>query len=261
MSRRGARTALVAARTALVAAACVAAAGCGDGSDGGGRPTLVVSAAASLKQAFTAYGDSFGAARVRLSFAGSDELAAQIRQGARPDVFAAANTKLPQQLFAERLVERPVVFARNRLVLAVPAGGASVGSLAGLERPGTTVAVGAPSVPVGAYTREVLGRLAPARRRAILANVRSNEPDVGGVVGKLAQGAVDAGFVYASDVRGAGGRLRAIALPPRLRPQVDYGVAVVRSGDRRAEARAFVDGLLAGGGARALRAAGFLPPP
>jgi molybdate transport system substrate-binding protein len=214
-----------------------------------------------LKQPFTAYGDSFDAARVRLSFAGSDELAAQIRQGALPDVFAAANTKLPDQLFAERLVERPVAFAGNRLVLAVPGRGARVASLADLERPGTKLAVGAPSVPVGAYTREVLNRLAPARRRAILANVRSNEPDVGGVVGKLTQGAVDAGFVYASDVRAAGGGLRAIELPTRLRPDVAYGVAVVRGTDRRTEARAFIDGLVAGAGARALRAAGFRPPP
>jgi molybdate transport system substrate-binding protein len=247
--------------TTLVAAACVVAAGCGGGSDGGDRPALVVSAAASLKKPFEAYGRGFDPARVRLSFAGSDELAAQIRQGARPDVFAAANTTLPQQLFADRLVERPVVFAGNRLVLAVPARGARVGALADLERPGATLAIGAPSVPVGAYTRDVLSRLPAARRRAILANVRSQEPDVGGVVGKLTQGAVDAGFVYASDVRAAGGRLRSIELPPRLGPQVAYGAAVVRGTARAKEARAFVDGLLAGAGADALRAAGFQPPP
>ena len=58
---------------------------------------------------------------MQLSFAGSDELAAQIRAGAKPDVFAAANTKLPDELFAEGLVERPRVFAANKLVLAVPA--------------------------------------------------------------------------------------------------------------------------------------------
>jgi molybdate transport system substrate-binding protein len=247
-------------RTALVAAACLVAAGCG-GSDDGGRPTLVVSAAASLKRPFTAYAGEFGPARVRLSFAGSDELAAQIRKGVIPDVFAAANTTLPQQLFAERLVERPVVFAGNRLVIVVPSRGAKVASLADLERPGVTLAVGAPSVPVGAYTRDLLSRLAPARRRAILANVRSNEPDVGGVVGKLTQGAVDAGLVYASDVRGAGGRLSAIELPPRLRPRVAYGAAVVRGTDRRIEARAFVNGLVTGAGADRLRAAGFQPPP
>ena len=59
-------------------------------------------------------------------------------------------------------------------------------------------------MPIGAYTREVLGRLGRAERAAILANVRSNEPDVAGVVGKLTQGAVDAGFVYVD--RRPGGR-------------------------------------------------------
>src|SRR3954447_327187 len=98
--------------------------GCG-GSDG----TLVVSAASSLQGAFTAYGGA------KFSFAGSDELAAQIRQGVKPDVFAAANTKLPDQLYKEGLVEKPRVFAGNRLVLAVPADGAKVAKLEDLYQP------------------------------------------------------------------------------------------------------------------------------
>ncbi|MEJ7717611.1 MAG: substrate-binding domain-containing protein [Thermoleophilaceae bacterium] len=115
-------------------------------------------------------------------------------QGVKPDVFAAANTKLPDQLFAKGLVEKPTVFAGNRLVLAVPAEGGKVTSLTDLERQGVTVAIGAPSVPVGSYTRTVLGKLPASRSRAILANVRSEEPDVAGIVGKLTQGAVDAGL-------------------------------------------------------------------
>ena len=65
------------------------------------------------------------------------------------------------------------------------------------------------------YTRKVLDKLPAAQRKAILANVRSNEPDVGGVVGKVTQGAVDAGFVYVTDVEAAGGKLKAIDLPGR----------------------------------------------
>ena len=80
-----------------------------------------MSAAASLKGAFEDYGKSFDAATARFSFAGSDELAAQIRQGVKPDVYAAANTKLPDQLFEDGLVEKPTIFAGNRLVIAVPA--------------------------------------------------------------------------------------------------------------------------------------------
>jgi molybdate transport system substrate-binding protein len=197
---------------------------------------------------------------VRTSFAGSDELAAQIRQGVKPDVFASANTKLPDELYKEGLVEKPVVFAANELVLAVPSDGAVTG-LDDLAEPGVTIAMGSASVPVGAYTRKVLDGLPAAQREAILANVRSNEPDVGGVVGKVAQGAVDAGFVYVSDVEATGGELKGIALPAGLEPQVAYGVAVVRGAKHPEQARQFVDGLLTGAGREALDRAGFLPPP
>jgi molybdate transport system substrate-binding protein len=220
-----------------------------------------VSAAASLKKAFTDFGASFRAADARFSFAGSDDLAAQIRQGAKPDVFAAANTKLPGDLHAEGLVDAPRVFASNRLVLAVPAGEGGIARLADLARKGLKLAIGSPSVPVGAYTRTVLSRLPAAQRSAILGNVGSEEPDVSGIVGKLTQGAVDAGFVYRSDVRGAGGALRAIDLPDELQPEVAYGIAVVRGAEHAEQAKAFVDALLGDAGRRALRAAGLDPPP
>jgi molybdate transport system substrate-binding protein len=238
---------------------CLALAACGGGSSD--KPTLTVSAATSLKTAMTQYGQDFSAAKVRASFAGSDELAAQIRQGVKPDVFASANTTLPDALYKEGLVEKPRVFAANRLVLAVPAAGGKVSSLEDLSKPGVTIAMGSATVPVGSYTRKVLAKLPAGQSRAILANVRSNEPDVGGVVGKVAQGAVDAGFVYVTDVKGADGELRAIQLPSELQPQVAYGVAVVKGAKHPSEAKAFVDGLISGEGRRRLEAAGFLPPP
>jgi molybdate transport system substrate-binding protein len=248
---------------ALAAALAALAAGCGD--DGGAaaiqRPELTVSAAASLKKAFTDYGQSFDAAQARFSFAGSDDLAAQIRQGAKPDVFAAANTKLPDQLHKEGLVDAVRVFASNRLVIAVPADQERISRLQDLARAGVTVAIGGKDVPIGSYTRTVLDRLPAAQRAAILRNVRSEEPDVSGIVGKLTQGAVDAGFVYRSDVRASDGALRAIDLPDDLQPQVAYGVAVVHGAEHADAARAFVDGLLGAAGQRALREAGLDPPP
>jgi molybdate transport system substrate-binding protein len=242
---------------AILVTAVLFATGCGDSGSGGSGGKLTVSAAASLKNALPKYEPD-----ASYSFAGSDQLAAQIKAGAKPDVFAAANTKLPDELFAAGLVEKPVVFAGNRLVLAVPAGGgAKVKSLADLEKPGVTIAAGAPSVPVGSYTREVIGRLPPARASKVLANIRSNEPDVAGVVGKLTQGAVDAGFVYATDVQAASGKLEAIQLPPALQPKVAYGVAIVKGTKRHDQAVAFVKGLVNGKGQAALMAAGFDPPP
>jgi molybdate transport system substrate-binding protein len=242
---------------ALVALVALALAGCGGDNS---EPTLTVSAAASLKKAFESYADDFDAAKVRYSFAGSDELAAQIRQGAKPDVFAAANTKLPDQLYDEGLVEKPEAFATNRLVLAVPAGSSKVYSVADLEKSDVKLVIGSASVPIGSYTREVLDRLGPETAKKVLANVRSNEPDVAGVVGKLTQRAADAGFVYVTDVTGAGGKLRGIELPAQLQPRVEYGIAVVEGTESPEAAEAFVGGLLRGRGRDALRDAGFELP-
>jgi molybdate transport system substrate-binding protein len=249
----------------LLAAVALAVTACGGddqkASGGSAKPQLTVSAAASLKQAFTAYGEQFPDASARFSFAGSDELAAQIAKGVKPDVFAAANTKLPDALHAKGLVEKPTVFAGNRLVLAVPADGTKVGSLKDLERNGVKLAIGSKDVPIGSYTRTVLGKLPASRSKAILANVRSEEPDVAGITGKLTQGAVDAGFLYASDVRATDDKLKAIELPDALQPTVAYGVAVVKGAKHPAQAKAFIAGLLHGAGAQALKDAGFLPPP
>ena len=242
-----------------VAATCsLALAACGDDDDQGSGQ-LVVSAASSLHDAFTDYAATAGI-DAKQSFAGSDQLAAQIRQGAKPDVFAAANTTLPDELHKDGLVEKPVVFATNSLVLAVPAG-SGITSVEDLTRPGTTIAIGDPEVPVGAYTREVLDRLPADQAKAILSGVRSEEPDVLGIVGKLTQGAVDAGFVYISDVTASDGALRAIELPAALRPDVAYGAAVVVGAGSPDGAREFIDGLLDGDGASALKQAGFKPPP
>jgi molybdate transport system substrate-binding protein len=247
-------------RRAAVAALCAALlGGCGDGEAGGEAPALTVAAASSLKTAFERYGETFG--DVRFSFAGSDELAAQIEQGVKPDVYAAASTTLPDDLFEQGLVEEPVVFARNRLVLAVPAGPGGIATLADAAGGGVDLAIGSAAVPIGAYTRRVLDALPARERERILGNVRSEEPDAAGIVGKLTQGAVDAGFVYASDVRATGDELEAIELPDALQPSVAYGAAVVTGAEHPEAARRFVAGLRSATGERALEAAGFEPPP
>jgi molybdate transport system substrate-binding protein len=238
------------------AAMLLVLAGCG-GDDG--EPRLVVSAAASMTLALTDCGPGFDGATVRYSFAGSDELAAQIRQGVKPDVYAAANTTLPEELHAEGRLSAPVEFATNELVVAVPSD-SDVSGLADLTRPGTTVAIGSESVPIGSYTRELLSRLPGDAGESILANVRSNEPDVRGIVGKLAQGAADAGFVYVTDVEAAADRLRAVRLGPALEPDVTYAAGVVEGAKQPELAREFVDGLREGGCADALAAAGFGKP-
>lgn len=230
--------------------------GCGGG---GSDPTLTVLAASSLTEALGRYGEEFRGADVRTSFAGSDQLAAQIRQGAPADVFASADTEYPRELYREGLVEKPRVFARNRLVL-VTARDSGVASLAALSAPGVKVAIGDSSVPVGEYTRVVLARLPAAERRGILANVRSEEPQVSSVIAKVIDGAADAGFAYLTDARAAGGEVLTVRLPERLQPEIAYAAAVVRGGPHPAVARRYLAGLLGGSGAADLRRAGFPAP-
>ena len=246
----------------LLASLTVLVVGCGGGgsstgSGSGGR--LIVLGASSLTEAITKYSESFEGADVKPSFAGSDALAAQIQQGAKADVFASADTDFPAELFKEGLVEEPRVFAANELVIAVPEGG-DVKSLADLTKPGTKVIIGDPSVPVGSYTRTVLGRLPAAEREAIMANVVSEETEVASIVAKLEQGAADAGFVYVTDEKSGEG-LEPVTIPAKLQPEVQYGVAVVNSSGDKAAAEEFVAGLIEGEGQEDLREAGFLPPP
>jgi molybdate transport system substrate-binding protein len=245
------------AAAVVIALVLSGATGCG-GSD---PENLRVSAAASLRSAFTKYAsDSFPSDDIQQSFAGSDQLAAQIEQGATPDVFASANTSYPEALYSKGLLEKPVVFTRNRLVLAVPAD-SDLHSVRDLVHPGLALVIGDPDVPVGQYTREVLGRLPTEEERAILAHVRSQEPDVSSIVGKLVEGAADAGFVYVTDVRAAGGALKTVTLPASLQPEVAYDIGVVSHAANPDLARRFIRGLLAGGpGAQDLQQAGFLPP-
>lgn len=244
----------------LVLALSLVVVGCGsDDEPAGDEPSrLVVSAAASLSDALTACSTQFEGADVKLSFAGSDELAAQIRQGVKPDVYAAANTRLPEELADEGLLRTPVEFATNELVIAVGGDGTAVERVEDMAKPGIELVIGAESVPVGAYTREVLGRLPDDLEEAILANVRSEEPDVKGVVGKLTQGAADAGFVYLTDVTEG---VTGVELPPELRPTISYGAGVVEGSRQPELAQRYLDGLADGPCADALREEGFGPPP
>lgn len=230
----------------LAAAFLVLAAACGGGDD---EQPLTVYAAASLTDVFEAIDSA-----ARFNFAGSDDLATQLREGAKADVYAAASPRYPQELFAEGLVKRPQTFATNRLVLIVPRDNRkAIESLADLGEPGVKLVIGAEGVPVGDYTREVLER---AGRSDVLRSVVSEEEDVRGVLGKVALGEADAGFVYATDVAAAAEDVRAIELTA-AQARIEYQVAVVRDAASRDQALAFVRTLLGEQGRSSLRAAGF----
>ena len=192
----------------------------------------------------------------RASFGGSNQLAQQIRQGAPFDVFLSASPRYVRELHAEGLVRKPIVFATNALVLIVPrTNTAGIRSVADLARRGELrLVVAGPAVPIGLYTRRVLERLALSR---VLRKAVSLEPDVKGIVGKVALGEADAGFVYATDVAPVRGKVRAIALPPRAQPTVRYELAVAAEPVDLEAAQQLVNAVLGPHGRRTLRAAGF----
>jgi molybdate transport system substrate-binding protein len=213
---------------------------------------LAVVGAASLTDLFKTM-----APNVHYSFAGSDQLAFQIEQGAVADVFASASAKYPDRLFANGLVEKPVVFTYNRLVVIVPkANPARITSVADLTRPGVKLVIGDANVPVGAYTRTVFDRLG---LNGALANVVSNEPDVRGVVSKVALGEADAGVSYVTDLYRQRAKMTAIAIDPRAQPTVAYEVAVIKSGKHRDKALAFIQYLQSPEGKAFLSRFGFVP--
>jgi molybdate transport system substrate-binding protein len=214
------------------------------------HPTIY--AAASLTDAFPKI-----APGAKYSFAGSNTLAAQIRQGAPADVFASANMSLPQALYHDHFCSKPVVFTRNALVLIVPASNrAGIHSVYDLRRSGIKLVIAAKNVPVGAYTLQVLGNL---HLTAVLGNVVSKETDVREVLAKVALGEGDAGFVYSTDARTVPGKVKTVRIPVRAKPNVQYGICVVSASGHKSEAHGFVRKVLSARGQRILRHYGFLP--
>ncbi len=194
----------------------------------------------------------------KYQFAGSDQLAFQITQGAPADVFAAASPKYPDQLYAQGLCSKPVPFATNTVVLIVPrANPARINSVYDLRRPGIKLVIGAKGVPIGDYTRKLLANLGLSD---VLQNVVSDEDDVKLVVAKVALGEADAGFVYRSDVKPVGNRVFRIALPAAGQPTVHYELCIPTTTTHPKLAAAFVREVLSARGRSALKTAGFGTP-
>jgi len=237
---------------AVIVATATLAAGTATASTAGGREgPVTVLAAASLTEVLPRIDPD-----ARISFGGSNQLAQQARQGFPFDVFLSASPVYTQTLFAEGLVRKPVSFATNSLVLIVPrrnpAQIATIEDLA--RRPKLRLVVAGPKVPIGLYTREVLKRLGLLR---VLRKTVSLEADVKGIVGKVALGEADAGFVYATDVRPVAGKVRVIRFPRRAQPTVVYEAAIATRPRDLEAAQAFLIALLGADGRRELRAAGF----
>ena len=192
----------------------------------------------------------------RIELGGSDALSFRITQGGAADVFVSASPRFTDDLARKGLVERPILFARNRIVVIVPRGNpGKIRSISDLARPGVKVILGGPNVPVGAYARQALSRLG---LHNVLKRVVSNEGDAAEVAAKVALGEADAAIAYATDARRVAGSVRVIAIPRQGQPTTRYTVAVVRSAADRPAAVAFVSRLTSPRGRDILRSFGFV---
>ncbi len=228
---------------------------------------LTVSVAVSMKEAVESLGRRFEQAHpgvlLRYNFGASGDLAKQIEAGAPVDLFISAGARQVDDLQRKGLVDAATrrEFARNVLVVAAPADSRlALTSAAGLTsaRIGR-IAVGDPkTVPAGQYAEESLRALglwdALHDKLVFGENVRQ-------VLDYVARGEVEAGIVYATDVRTRADRVALVfRLPPTSYSPVTYP-AVVVSGSRQAGlARALIDLLVGPEGQAILASLGFEPP-
>jgi molybdate transport system substrate-binding protein len=230
---------------------------------------LTVFEAASLKDVFARLARRFEAdhpgVAVVSNAAGSQELRAQLEHGARADVFASADRKHMDALTTQGLVGAPAIFACNEPVVVVRAGLAPpIGALADLPR-AERIVVGAPEVPIGAYTRRILenaGRAFGADfQKRVEAKIVSRELNVRQVLAKVVLGEADAGVVYRSDALAAAGKVRIVEIPAELNVTAEYPIAVVAKAPQAELARQFIELVRSPTGVAALTEAGFVPCP
>ncbi|WNG62835.1 molybdate ABC transporter substrate-binding protein [Archangium gephyra] len=229
---------------------------------------LVVFAAASLRDAFTAMGEEFKRAHpgveLTFNFAGTQELRTQLENGAAVDVFASADQRHMEELVRASRVQGPVVFARNEPVLIVARESAAtlkgLGDLPGADR----IVIGVPEVPIGRYTLQLLDKasaaLGPDFRSRVEGKVVSRELNVRQVLAKVSLGEAQAGFVYRTDAISAGDRVGIATLPPELNVIAEYPMGMVKGAAHPVLARAWIDFVLSADGQRALQRAGFIAP-
>jgi len=241
-------------------------------SSGTPTRTLNVFAAASLMDAFNELGGMLETRqpglKVRFNFAGSQQLAIQLEQGAVADVFASADARWMTYAADRGLLRgESQVFARNHLVVIVPSTNpARIQRLQDLARSGVKLVLGADAVPVGRYSRMALQALSkdPAfggdYATRVLKNVVSEEENVKSVVGKVQLGEADAGMVYRSDVTHSVARfLKVLTLPESADIVAAYPIAAVSAGPDSTAAQAFLDLVLSPEGQKVLQKRGLMP--
>lgn len=249
--------------TALVAAsALIATAGGAPATAASTQPTgtITVSAAASLTDVFpviaAAFSKKYPGVTVKFNFGGSSALVEQVIAGAPVDVLATASESTMWKAVSSGHAGLPLLFAKNSMVIAMPLDNpANIGSLQDLQKPGVLVAVCDVVVPCGAAARDLF------KLNTVTVKPVTRELDVRAVLGKVMQGEVDAGIVYATDVKAVRNKVSYVPIPAAQNVATTYPIATVVGAANAVAARAFVSYVRYTPSAQGiLRAYGFAKP-
>ncbi|WP_217143580.1 molybdate ABC transporter substrate-binding protein [Streptomyces sp. AC627_RSS907] len=266
-ARRALRVTGAGAAALLALSACSSSSGAGADSDAAGSSTsakvsgqVTVFAAASLKESFTALGETFErrhpGARVTFNFAGSDSLAASITSGAPADVFASASPKTMTTVTdAGAAAGTPSTFVRNQLEIAtLPGNPEGISSLEDLTASGLKVVLCDRTVPCGAAAQKALEagglRLSPV----------SYEQDVKAALTKLELKEADAAVVYRTDVKAAGDKVAGVEFPESAKAVNDYPITLLEEAPNADAGKAFIELVKSPEGQKVLTGAGFRTP-
>jgi molybdate transport system substrate-binding protein len=221
---------------------------------------LLVSAAASLTDAFTAVASAFEAANpgvdVAVNFGGSSALREQIIEGAPVDVFASANmANMDKVVEAGEVAREPQVFATNLLQIAVPSGNpAGIAGLEDFSRQELLIGLCAEAVPCGDFAQQALALA------GVVPAVDTYEPDVRALLTKIEAGELDAGITYVTDVATAGARVAGVDIPIDQNVVAEYPIAALVNAPHGDIAEAFVAFVLSDVGEAILADYGFASP-
>jgi molybdate transport system substrate-binding protein len=253
-----------------VVAAVAVAAGCGSSSSSSGGSsggvaggTLTVDGAASLTNVFSIFSKTFEKQhpgwKVVLNFAGSNQLAAEIQEGQKADVFAAASPKYPMLLQSKKLLGKTQNFATNTLVLAVPASNpAHITSVSQLVAKQPKMIVAAPAVPLGGDTQQLFMNLGISESQL---NIVSQGTDAETVLAGITTGAADAAVVYVTDALAAGPQVKTIMFPAKAQATGIYPIGVLTGSSNKQAAQWWVKMVTGPAGQAEFKKLGFGAPP
>lgn len=238
--------------------------GCQTASKPQPNESLTVSAAASLKDAFSEIAELHKSQKgktVNFNFGASGTLQKQIEESSPVDIFASAGEKQMNELAEKGLIEENSRrdFAKNQLVLVVPTDSKiSINSFAELINPEIKkIAVGeSKTVPVGQYTEQVFDKM---NIKNDLQPKLISAQDVRQVLDYVGRGEVDAGIVYATDAKIAGDKVRIAATAPvDSHKPIIYPIAVIKDSANKQLAQEFIQVLISEEGQNILQKYGFI---